>query len=223
MIGRIVPPVDASPAAVAVSAAMRGSRALPAGLAAVPGVALVLLAACGPKAPPVSTASVGPLVRGSQVTVEEFTVADDAILSYRGPRDALGLILAEQVARELRERGHDARAIAARAVAPASAPVRVVGRITMLDGGSRGLRYWVGFGAGAAKLGVAGDVIGAGGARVGTFSDERWSAVGRFGGASQDLLEKCARTLGADIAEMIDTGEYRRVGRPAPDGTPDAR
>jgi len=178
------------------------------------GLALALLGACGPKSPPQpAPAGVAPLVRGSTVAVREFPIAADAITSYRGARDAFGLIIAEEIARELRERGHEARAI--RADAPTSAPIVVVGRITMLDGGSRGLRYWVGFSAGAAKLGVVGEVVRDDGQRVGTFTDERWSSFGKFGGASQDLLEKCARTLGKDIAEMVDTGEYRRLGRPA--------
>jgi hypothetical protein len=176
------------------------------------------LIACGPKAPSVSTpgtASLGRLVRGSPIAVQAFAIADGAIVSYARPTDAFGPIVSEQIARELRDRGHDARAIATRPAGAASSGVLVVGTITMLDGGSRALRYWVGFGAGAVKLGVTGEVIGSDGERIGTFREERWSAVGRFGGESQDLLEKCARTLGADIAEMIDTGDYRQVGRPA--------
>ena len=44
-----------------------------------------------------------------------------------------------------------------------------------------------------------------------TFSDERWSSMGVFGGNSISLVRKCLRAVGQDVAKMIDTGQYRTV------------
>ena len=174
------------------------------GLLALPLIVLLTAGCGGPRA---GTLVSGPRVTGQPITVKEFTT-EGAVIRSEGV-ETFGLVLAEEIASELRRRGYQAEAIPASATARSS--VVVSGRLTRVDGGSRALRYFVSFGAGAAKFGAAGEVIGRDGARLVTFSDERWSGWGVFGGSSQSLLQKCVRSVGADIAEMIDTGKYRQA------------
>lgn len=49
------------------------------------------------------------------------------------------------------------------------------------------------------------------GTTLGTFSHERWSGMGVFGGATATLMSKCKRAVSHDVAQMIDTGKYTRV------------
>ena len=120
---------------------MRGTKGL-----LVAGTLLVL--GCGgPKRATVP----GPQVGGQRVTVVEFTPV--AATNYNAPTGSLGLALAEEIAGELRRQGHTAEAIPAGGQPTGDVIVR--GRLVRMDGGSRALRYWVGFGAGAAKFGTA--------------------------------------------------------------------
>lgn len=167
---------------------------------------LFLSVACAGPSGPSTQAAITHSLSGGTIAVMEFDQAG-AEVDYSGPHDGFGLMVAESVASRLRRLGHDAKAI------PASgrhdAQTVVTGRLTLIDGGSRSTRYWVGFGAGAAKLSIAGSVR-EGNREVASFSRERWSGTGVFGGASASLLEKCARAVGADVAEMIDTGRYTK-------------
>lgn len=169
---------------------------------------MLLLTACGgPTGPGGARVARAPRLTGQQIAVSEFSL-DGANVRYGGSSEAFGIALAEEIASSLRERGYQAQAL------PANAPPRgaivVSGRITRVDGGSQALRYFVSFGAGATKFGAAGAVTGADGTRLAGFSDERWSGWGIFGGSSRSLLQKCVRQVGRDIADMVDTGEYRQ-------------
>jgi len=134
---------------------------------------------------------------------------DGADIYFNAPHDAFGLMVAEEIAGALRKRGHQAEAVPAGGTH--SGEIVVSGRIVRINAGSRPLRYWVGFGAGAAKFGVDGQVTKADGGQVGSFSHERWSGFGVFGGNSVSLVQKCLRAVGNDIAKMVDTGMYTRT------------
>lgn len=165
---------------------------------------LVLAAACSSPRARIA----GPTVTGQRIAVLEFS-SEGTVVKYNEPHDTFGLALAEAIADELRKRGHQATAV--RRDAAPDADVLVRGRMTEIDGGSRALRYWVSFGAGAAKFGAEGDVVRADGTPVATFWDGHGSGFGFFGGTSADLLQKCIRRTGMEIAKMIDTGSYQQT------------
>lgn len=77
-------------------------------------------------------------------------------------------------------------------------------RITKTDPGSRAARYFVGFGAGAAKIGIAGEVVdGRTGKVLVRFVQERRSFAGGFGGGYRDLLDRTLRQVGGDVAGLL--------------------
>jgi len=84
----------------------------------------------------------------------------------------------------------------------------VRGRILRIDEGSRALRYFVSFGAGAASLGVDGEAVRPDGNRIGAFADERRSGWGMFGGSGENLLQRDLREVAEDVGEMVATGDY---------------
>ena len=170
--------------------------------------AMLLVSACAGPSGPGSVETKGVPLGDTKVTVLEFS-QEGAAIRFNAPHDTFGLMVAEEIAAGLRASGHDAEAVPAGA-RPASGTV-VTGRVTRIDAGSRALRYMVGFGAGAAKFGIEGKVVDAGGKELGTFSHERWSGFGIFGGNSVSLVQKCLRTVGLDVAKMIDTGVYTRA------------
>jgi hypothetical protein len=166
------------------------------------------LVACAGPSGPKQAASSGFQLSGQPVSVLEFGL-EGAQVTYNAPYDTFGLAIAEEIAAGLRKRGHQAEAVPAGGTAKGS--IIVTGDVKRIDAGSRSQRYWVGFGAGAAKFGVEGSVKEAKGKEVASFSDERWSGFGVFGGNSISLVRKCLRVVGQDVAEMIDTGQYRTV------------
>jgi hypothetical protein len=77
-------------------------------------------------------------------------------------------------------------------------------RITKSDPGSQAARYWGGFGAGAAKVGIAGEIVDGGSGKVLVrFSQERRSGFGLFGGGYRELLDRTMRQIGGDVAGLI--------------------
>ena len=147
-------------------------------------------------------------VAAASVAIVEFDLTG-ATVRYNEPTEAFGLAIAEQIAGALLEKGIEADV--APAGQTAAADLVVSGRITRIDAGSRSQRYWVGFGAGSAKFGVVGTVRESDGKKVATFSHERWSGFGVFGGNSASLVQKCLRAVGRDVAKMIETGSYTGV------------
>jgi hypothetical protein len=91
----------------------------------------------------------------------------------------------------------------------------VRGRILDVDGGSRALRFWIGFGAGAARLVAEGTLARTDGTLVASFRDGRSSSGAAELGLASDvsLVDKCLHAVAHDIAQMIDTGQYREEGR----------
>jgi hypothetical protein len=78
-------------------------------------------------------------------------------------------------------------------------------RLTKVDPGSQAARYFVGFGAGAVKIAIAGEIIDrASGKVLVRFAQERRSAFGAFGGGYAALFERTARQLGGDVAGLIN-------------------
>ena len=78
-------------------------------------------------------------------------------------------------------------------------------RVTKIDPGSQAARYFVGFGAGAVKIAIAGEIIDRSTGKVLVrFVQERRSGFGAFGGGYGALFERTARQLGGDIAELIN-------------------
>jgi hypothetical protein len=78
-------------------------------------------------------------------------------------------------------------------------------RLTKVDPGSQAARYFVGFGAGAVKIAMVGELIdGASGKVLVRFAQERRSGFGAFGGGYGALFERTARELGEDVGEVIN-------------------
>jgi Domain of unknown function (DUF4410) len=81
----------------------------------------------------------------------------------------------------------------------------IVARLTKLDPGSQAARYWAGFGAGAVKIEMTGDVVDARSRKVLIrFKQERRSGVGIFGGAYGELFVRTARQIGGDVADLLN-------------------
>jgi Domain of unknown function (DUF4410) len=77
-------------------------------------------------------------------------------------------------------------------------------RLTKVDPGSQAARFWVGFGAGAVKIAMIGEIVdGASGKVLVRFAQERRSSFGAFGSYGP-LFERTARELGEDVAEVIN-------------------
>ena len=93
-----------------------------------------------------------------------------------------------------------------KAVANASGKTLVVrARLTKVDPGSQAARYFVGFGAGAVKIAIVGEIVdGASGKVLVRFAQERRSAFGAFGGGYAQLFQRTARQLGGDIGGLIN-------------------
>jgi hypothetical protein len=93
-----------------------------------------------------------------------------------------------------------------KAVSNASAKTLVVrARLTKVDPGSQAARYFAGFGAGAVKIAMVGEIIdGSSGTALVRFAQERRSGFGAFGGGYRDLFQRTARQLGGDVAGLIN-------------------
>jgi hypothetical protein len=77
-------------------------------------------------------------------------------------------------------------------------------RLTKVDPGSQAARFWVGFGAGAVKIAMIGEIVDAASGKVLVrFAQERRSSFGAFGSYGP-LFERTARQLGGDVAEVIN-------------------
>jgi len=173
---------------------------------AVAVLSAAMAAGCGG---PKGRAVPGQQISGEPVSVVEFTT-EGAWVNYDEPYDTFGLALASEIAAELRNRGHRAEVVRAGGTPARGTVVR--GRVALIDGGSRAARVLIGFGAGGGRFAAEGEVMRADGTQLGTFRDERVASgmANMWGGSARDLVQKCIRTVGRDIAEMIDTGQYRR-------------
>jgi uncharacterized protein DUF4410 len=87
---------------------------------------------------------------------------------------------------------------------PEPGSLLVRGKVILMDPGSQAARYWAGFGAGAARTGIDGEVVDAGTGKVLLrFRQERRSGVGMFGGDYEKLMDRNLRTIGADLAGVL--------------------
>ncbi len=78
------------------------------------------------------------------------------------------------------------------------------GKVTTMDPGSKAARYWGGFGAGAARTEISGEVMdGHTGKVLLRFLQERRSGWGMFGGDYVKLMNRNLRTIGEDLAGVL--------------------
>jgi hypothetical protein len=78
-------------------------------------------------------------------------------------------------------------------------------RLTKLDPGSQAARYWGGFGAGAVKIEMTGEIVDAPSRKILVrFKQERRSGFGVFGGGYGGLFTRTARQIGGDIADLLN-------------------
>lgn len=78
-------------------------------------------------------------------------------------------------------------------------------RVLKADPGSQAARYWGGFGAGAVKIAIAGEVVDAATNKtLVRFKQERRSGFGAFGGGYSELFVRTARQIGGDIASLVN-------------------
>ena len=78
------------------------------------------------------------------------------------------------------------------------------GKVLAMDPGSKAARYWAGFGAGAAKAKIEGEIVDArSGVVLARFTQERRSGVGMMGGDYQELMQRNLNAIGEDVANIL--------------------
>jgi hypothetical protein len=96
------------------------------------------------------------------------------------------------------------------ATAPAAAPpparhLRVRGQVSKFDPGSQAARYWVGFGAGHARVEIVCEILdGDTGEVLASLTQARVSSGGLFGGGYDALLQKLTWEVGEDLAKLLN-------------------
>ncbi|HEX6177903.1 MAG TPA: DUF4410 domain-containing protein, partial [Thermoanaerobaculia bacterium] len=77
-------------------------------------------------------------------------------------------------------------------------------KIEVMDPGSRAKRYFGGFGAGAARVKLSGEIVDAKSKAVLVrFTQERRSGFGVAGGSYEALLNRNLRAIGEDVANIL--------------------
>jgi hypothetical protein len=78
------------------------------------------------------------------------------------------------------------------------------GKVTKMDPGSQAARYWVGFGAGAVRVEIQGELVDAAtGRTLLRFRQERRSGFGDLGGEYEELFQRSLVTIGRDVAFVL--------------------
>jgi len=80
------------------------------------------------------------------------------------------------------------------------------GRVTLMEPGSRSKRMFIGYGAGAARAAISGEIIDAAtGEVLIRFTQERRSGIERFGRGSsyEEIMARNLRTIGQDVANIL--------------------
>jgi hypothetical protein len=81
----------------------------------------------------------------------------------------------------------------------------IIARVIKADPGSQAARYFGGFGAGAVKVALTGEIVDARSRKVLIrFKQERRSGFGMFGGGYGELFDRTARQIGGDIAGLLN-------------------
>lgn len=89
-------------------------------------------------------------------------------------------------------------------VEPGKRKLILRGRIEKMDPGSQAARYWVGFGAGAARTEISGELFDPESGKVLVkFNQERRSGVGEFGGDYEELMDRNLAQIGGDVAFLL--------------------
>ncbi len=89
-------------------------------------------------------------------------------------------------------------------VDPAKKKLILRGKVEKMDPGSQAARYWAGFGAGAAKTKISGELFDPESGKVLVkFEQERRSGVGEFGGDYEELMERNLEQIGGDVAFLL--------------------
>ena len=84
----------------------------------------------------------------------------------------------------------------------------VRGKVVEMDPGSKAARYWAGFGAGAARAKVEGEIVDAKSGKVlARFTQERRSGVGMMGGDYVKLMNRNLGAIGEDVANLLSVFE----------------
>ena len=109
-------------------------------------------------------------------------------------------LLVEALTQELRSR-HTFEPVAA----DGAYDLVISGRFYELDPGSRKKRAWVGFGAGKAVVGVAGEVKTQDGQLLANFRHRRIATGGWGGGDSLKKMRSDSRSIGKDLADFLHT------------------
>jgi len=82
----------------------------------------------------------------------------------------------------------------------------VRGKVLEMDPGSKAARYFAGFGAGAARTKIEGEIVdGHTGEVLARFTQERRSGVGMMGGDYQELMQRNLNAIGEDVAAILKT------------------
>ncbi|MCU1350637.1 MAG: hypothetical protein JWO56_3667 [Acidobacteria bacterium] len=82
----------------------------------------------------------------------------------------------------------------------------VRGKVLEMDPGSKAARYWGGFGAGAARTKIEGEIVdGQSGTVLARFTQERRSGIGVMGGDYQELMQRNLNAIGEDVAGILKT------------------
>jgi hypothetical protein len=92
--------------------------------------------------------------------------------------------------------------------AGAAGTLIVRGKVTVLDPGSRAKRMFVGYGAGAARTAIDGEIVDAkSGEVLIRFTQERRSGIERFGRGSsyEEIMNRNLTAIGEDAANIIKT------------------
>jgi Domain of unknown function (DUF4410) len=144
----------------------------------------------------------------SDIAVESFDVTrvtlpdpnENTHLAVRAALTSIKPAFLEGFQKELRQRPGGSGADRGK-----SQTLVVIVRVTKLDPGSQAARYWAGFGAGAVKIEVTGDVVDARSRKVLVrFKQERRSGFGVFGGGYGELFNRTARQIGGDVANLLN-------------------
>lgn len=77
-------------------------------------------------------------------------------------------------------------------------------KVVTMDPGSKAKRYFAGFGAGAARAKIEGEIVDAKTKAVlARFAQERRSGMGMMGGDYQEMMQRNLNAIGEDVANLL--------------------